>query len=68
MAYSADDLKQKSINAIATDTDILFIEEPPNNKIAQCDLCGKDNDIVQMKGSGQFLCGNACDEEDEDED
>ena len=49
--------------------DILFIEEPPNNKIAQCDLCGKDNDIVQMKGTGQFLCGNACDEdEDEDED
>ena len=44
--------------------DILFIEEPPNNKIAQCDLCGKDNDIVQMKGTGQFLCGNACDEED----
>lgn len=46
--------------------DILFIEEEPNNKTAQCDLCGKDNNIVQMKGSGQFLCGNACDEEDED--
>jgi len=44
--------------------DILFIEEEPNNKSAQCDLCGKDNDIVQMKGTGQFLCGNACDEED----
>jgi len=49
--------------------DILFIEEEPNNKAAQCELCGKDNDIVQMKGTGQFLCGNACDEdEDEDED
>ncbi len=47
--------------------DILFIEEEPNNKTAECDLCGKDNDIVQMKGTGQFLCGNACDEyEDED--
>ena len=48
--------------------DILFIEEEPNNKTAQCDLCGKDNDIVQMKGTGEFLCGNACDEEDDDED
>ena len=44
--------------------DILFIEEEPNNKTAQCDLCGKDNDIIQMKGTGQFLCGNACDDED----
>ena len=44
--------------------DILFIEEEPNNKTAQCNLCGKDNDIVQMKGTGQFLCGNACDDED----
>jgi hypothetical protein len=47
--------------------DILFIEEPPNNKTGECDLCGKDDDIVQMKGTGQFLCGNGCDE-DEDED
>ena len=53
-------------NCDKTVPDIII--EPPNNKIAQCDLCGKDNDIVQMKGSGQFLCGNACDEEDEDED
>jgi len=43
--------------------DILFIEEEPNNKTAQCDLCGKDNDIVQMKGTGQFICGNACDQD-----
>lgn len=47
--------------------DILYIEEEPNNKTAYCSLCGKDNNIVQMKGTGQFLCGNACDE-DEDED
>ena len=45
--------------------DILFIEEEPNNKSAQCELCGKDNDIVQMKGTGQFLCGNACDEDED---
>lgn len=44
--------------------DILFIEEEPHNKSAQCDLCGKDTDIVQMKGTGQFICGDACDEED----
>ena len=48
--------------------DILYIEEEPNNKTAQCDLCGKDSNIVQMKGSGQFLCGDACDDEDDDED
>lgn len=48
--------------------DILFIEEEPNNKTAQCGLCGKDNDIVQMKGTGEYLCGNACDEESDDED
>ena len=49
--------------------DILFIEEEPYKKTAECDLCGKDNNIVQMKGTGQFICGNACDEdEDDDED
>ena len=46
--------------------DILFIEEAPNNKTAECDLCGKDKNIVQMKGTGQFLCETACDEEDEE--
>lgn len=45
--------------------DILFIEEEPNNKTAQCDLCGKVNNIVQMKGTGQFLCEDACDEDDD---
>ena len=47
--------------------DILFIEEEPNNRSGGCDLCGKIKNIVQMKGTGQYLCGNACDE-DEDED
>jgi len=47
--------------------DILFVQEEPNNEEAECNLCGKTEDIVQMKGTGQFLCGNACDE-DEDED
>jgi len=45
--------------------DILFIQEEPYNKEAECDLCGKTTDIVQMKGSGQYLCENACDEEDD---
>ena len=49
--------------------DILFVQEEPNNQEAQCQLCGKTNNIVQMKGTGEYLCGNACDEsEDESED
>jgi len=48
--------------------DILFVQEEPNNQEAECDLCGKTEDIVQMKGSGQYLCGNACDESDESDD
>ena len=48
-------------------SDILFIEEEPNNQEGECDLCGKNKDIVQMKGSGQYLCGNACDEESAEE-
>ena len=47
--------------------DILFIEEEPNNKEAGCDLCGKTQNIVQMKGTGQYICGNACDESEEEE-
>ena len=47
--------------------DILFVQEEPNNQEASCDLCGKENNIVQMKGSGQYLCEAACDEDDEDE-
>ena len=49
--------------------DILYVQEEPNNKEAECGLCGKTKDIVQMKGTGEYLCGNACDEsEEEDED
>lgn len=48
--------------------DILFIEEKPNNKNASCDLCGKDKNIVQMKGTGEYICGNACDESEDDND
>jgi hypothetical protein len=48
--------------------DILFVQEEPNNQEAGCDLCGKDNNIVQMKGTGEYLCGNGCDESDEDSD
>ena len=47
--------------------DILFVQEEPNNQEASCDLCGKENDIVQMKGSGQYLCEAACDEDEEEE-
>ena len=46
--------------------DILFIEEEPNNRNASCDLCGKDKNIVQMKGTGQYICERACDENEED--
>ena len=48
--------------------DILFVQEEPNNQEVSCDLCGKDKNIVQMKGSGQYLCENACDESEEEED
>lgn len=47
--------------------DILFIEEEPNNRKAQCHLCGNEDDVVQMKGTGEYLCGNGCDEEDVDD-
>jgi len=46
--------------------DILFIEEKPNNKRAICDLCKKTINIVQMKGTGQYICQNSCDEDDDD--
>lgn len=44
--------------------DILFIEESPNNRNASCELCKKTCGIVQMKGTGQYICQDACDEED----
>jgi hypothetical protein len=45
--------------------DILFVQEEPNNQEAGCSLCGKSDDVVQMKGCGQYLCGDGCDESDE---
>ena len=50
--------------------DILFVQEEPNNQEdVACSLCGKEKNIVQMKGNGQYICEAACDEdEDEDED
>jgi hypothetical protein len=48
--------------------DLLFISEEPNKKEAQCDLCGKCGDIVQMKGTGEYLCGNGCDEDEDNSD
>ena len=48
--------------------DILFIEEEPNNRNAECNLCGKTKNIVQMKGTGEYICENACDETDEESD
>ena len=47
--------------------DILFVQEEPNNQEAGCSLCGKSEDVVQMKGTGEYLCGNACDEEEDEE-
>ena len=47
--------------------DILFIEEAPNNKTAECGMCGKTSNIIQMKGTGEYVCANACDEDDEDD-
>ena len=47
--------------------DILFIEEEPNNRKASCELCKKSEDIVQMKGTGQYICQNACDDDEEEE-
>lgn len=48
--------------------DILFVQEEPNNQEAECDLCGKTENIVQMKGCGQYLCEAACDESDDESD
>ena len=47
--------------------DILFIEEEPNNYRYSCNLCGRDKNIVRMKDTGQYLCGNACDEDTDEE-
>ena len=46
--------------------DILFIQEEPNKKNAICNHCEKTDDIVQMKDTGEYICQNACDEEEDD--
>ena len=43
--------------------DILFIEDYRHS----CDLCGKNRNIVRMKDTGQYLCGNACDDDTDEE-
>ena len=49
--------------------DILYVQEDPNNQEdVACQLCGKDKNIVQMKGTGEYICEAACDESDESED
>lgn len=46
--------------------DILFVQEEPNNQEdVACQLCGKDKNIVQMKGTGEYICEAACDEDDD---
>ena len=47
--------------------DILFIEEEPNNTKGTCDLCKNTDNIVQMKNTGQYICQNACDEEEDEQ-
>lgn len=43
--------------------DIYFLEE--NDEFGSCSLCGKTENICIMKGSGQEICINACDEDSE---
>ena len=46
--------------------DIYFLEE--NGESGSCSLCGKTENICIMKGSGQEICINACDEDSYSED
>jgi hypothetical protein len=45
--------------------DVYFLNE--NGGVGSCNLCKKTENICIMKGTGQYVCVNACDE-DEDED
>lgn len=45
--------------------DDLYLEE--NNESGTCSLCGKEENICIMKGSGQFICMNECDDKETDE-
>lgn len=46
--------------------DIFYVEEKPNRPTGACHLCGNLDGIVQMKGTGEFICEGACDEDDEE--
>ncbi len=45
--------------------DIYFLNE--NGSVGSCDLCKKTQNVCIMKGTGQCVCVNACDEEEEEE-
>ena len=45
--------------------DIYFLNE--NGGVGSCDLCKKTQNVCIMKGTGQCICVNACDEEEEEE-
>ena len=45
--------------------DIYFLSE--NGGVGSCNLCKKTQNVCIMKGTGQYVCVNACDEEEDDE-
>ena len=47
--------------------DIFYVEEKPNRPKCPCHLCGNTDGVVQMKGTGEFMCEDACDETDDEE-
>jgi hypothetical protein len=46
--------------------DVYFLNE--NGGVGSCNLCKKTENVCIMKGTGQHVCINACDEEEEEED
>jgi hypothetical protein len=45
--------------------DVYFLNE--NGGVGSCNLCKKTENVCIMKGTGQYVCINACDEEEEEE-
>jgi hypothetical protein len=45
--------------------DVYFLNE--NGGVGSCNLCKKTENVCIMKGTGQHVCINACDEEEEEE-
>jgi len=39
---------------------LLFIEEEPNNRRAQCHLCGNGYGVSQNKITGKYICNDSC--------